>query len=79
MVPTDLKGSAVAGATNPDETGPPTRAVLYALSSMKYGINGVLVNGYGPSADPIIAGIAQRLHKVLIMRELQSASQEGAI
>ena len=54
--------------TNPDETGPPTRSILYALSSERYGVKGVLVNGYGLSADAVTAGtperaLEQRLHR----------------
>lgn len=44
------------GPTNPDD-----EAILYALSSAKYGVKGVLVNGYGLSADPVTAGIEARL------------------
>ena len=44
------------GASNPDD-----QSVLYAISSSKFGVKGVLVNGYGISADAatdaIIAGL----------------------
>lgn len=44
------------GASNPDD-----QSVLYAISSSKSGAKGVLVNGYGISADAatdaIIAGL----------------------
>ncbi|WP_262893189.1 hypothetical protein [Spirosoma validum] len=39
------------------------RSILYALSSVKYGSKGVLVNGYGLSANAVTAGIEQRLHR----------------
>jgi hypothetical protein len=62
------------GATNPDD-----EAILYALSSIKYGIKGVLVNGYGPSADPIIAAIAQKLQKGPLMKEVGTGIQNGSV
>ena len=34
------------GASNPDD-----QAILYAISSEKFNVKGVLVNGYGISAD----------------------------
>ncbi|MBC7891061.1 MAG: phosphoribosylpyrophosphate synthetase [Sphingobacteriaceae bacterium] len=46
------------GATNPDD-----ESILYALSSEHYRVRGVLVNGYGLSADPITASIEQRLQR----------------
>ncbi len=46
------------GATNPDD-----QSILYALSSDYYRVKGILVNGYGPSADPGTAAIEQRLHR----------------
>jgi hypothetical protein len=47
------------GPTNPDD-----ESILYALSSERHQVKGVLVNGYGLSADPITAVIEQRLHRV---------------
>lgn len=44
------------GPTNPDD-----ESILYALSSSKYGTKGVLVNGYGLSADGVTAAIEARL------------------
>lgn len=44
-------------------TGSPERSILYALSSVKYGVKGVPVNGYGPVADVITAGIEAKLHR----------------
>ena len=67
------------GATNPDETGPPTRAILYALSSAKYGRKGVLVNGYGLSADPVVAAITQKLQKGPIMKEVPIDIQNKSV
>ena len=46
------------GPTNPDD-----ESILYALSSVKYGVKGVLVNGYGLSADPDTAALEARLSR----------------
>jgi hypothetical protein len=32
---------------------PADEAVVYAISSPKYHLKGILVNGYGPSSDPL--------------------------
>jgi hypothetical protein len=45
------------GASNPDD-----QAVLYAISSHKFGMKGVLVNGYGISADAATDAIIIRLN-----------------
>ncbi|MBB5438115.1 hypothetical protein HDC92_001790 [Pedobacter sp. AK017] len=44
------------GASNPDD-----QSVLYAISSPKFGIKGMLVNGYGISADAATDAIIARL------------------
>lgn len=44
------------GPTNPDD-----QSILYALSSVKYRVKGVLINGYGLSADAITAVIEAKL------------------
>ena len=46
------------GPTSPDD-----ESILYALSSDRYLVRGILVNGYGPSADPITATLEQQLHR----------------
>lgn len=46
------------GPTNPDD-----ESILYALSSDQYQVKGILVNGYGPSADPRTAALEQKLHR----------------
>ncbi len=46
------------GATNPGD-----ESILYALSSDCYNVKGILVNGYGLSADPATAAIEKRLHR----------------
>ena len=46
------------GPSNPDD-----ESILYALSSVKYGLKGVLVNGYGLSADADTSALEQRLHR----------------
>ncbi|MDB5241383.1 MAG: hypothetical protein JWP57_2008 [Spirosoma sp.] len=47
-----------SGATIPDD-----ESILYALSSVKYKTKGLLVNGYGPSADVDPARLEQRMHR----------------
>jgi hypothetical protein len=47
------------GATNPDD-----ESILYAIYSDYYNVKGILVNGYGLSADPATAAIEKRLHRV---------------
>lgn len=44
------------GASNPDD-----QAVLYAISSAKFGVKGILVNGYGISADEVTDAIISKL------------------
>ena len=46
------------GLSNPDD-----ESILYALSSDHYQVKGILINGYGPSADPVTAGIEHQLHR----------------
>src|SRR5665647_2004534 len=44
------------GASNPDD-----QSVLYAISSSKFDVKGVLVNGYGISADAATDAIIAKL------------------
>ena len=44
------------GDSNPDDS-----SVLYAISSEKYKIKGVLVDAYGPYANPITTEMIQKL------------------
>lgn len=44
------------GASNPDD-----ESILYAISSSKFGVKGLLVNGYGISADEISDAIIKKL------------------
>ena len=44
------------GATNPDD-----ESIVYAISSQKFDVKGVLVNGYGPSADEATSKLVERL------------------
>ena len=46
------------GASDPDD-----EAVVYAISSPKYGVKGVLVNAYGPYADAAASTLIQKLHE----------------
>jgi len=46
------------GESNPDD-----EAVLYALSSPKFGVKGLLVNGYGISADEASSALIEKLQR----------------
>jgi hypothetical protein len=46
------------GQSNPDD-----EAVVYAISSPKYGIRGVLVNGYGIYADDFSSALVEKLRR----------------
>jgi uncharacterized Fe-S cluster protein YjdI len=40
---------------------PADESILYAISSDKYGLKGILVNGYGISSEPLTDEMAQKL------------------
>lgn len=42
-------------------TDPSDAAIVYAISSEKYDLKGVLVNGYGVSSEPITAALLAKL------------------
>ena len=44
------------GASNPDDS-----SIVYAISSAKFGVKGVLVNGYGISADERTSKLVEKL------------------
>ena len=44
-----------------DNTDPDDEAILYAVSSDKYGLKGVLVNAYGIYSEPLTDAMANRL------------------
>jgi hypothetical protein len=44
------------GASNPDD-----QSIVYAISSAKFGVKGVLVNGYGISADETSSKLVDKL------------------
>ncbi len=46
------------GESNPDD-----EAVVYAISSSKYGVKGTLINAYGIYADSVSAALVQKLQK----------------
>jgi hypothetical protein len=43
------------------DTDPADEGIVYAISSPKYGIKGVLVNGYGPSASSLTQEMVKKL------------------
>lgn len=44
------------GATNPED-----QSIVYAISSTKHGIKGVLVNAYGPDASSMTQELVRKL------------------
>lgn len=46
------------GESNPDD-----ESVLYAISSKKYNMKGLLINGYGISSDEAAAAIVEKLKR----------------
>ncbi len=44
------------------DTDPGDEAIVYAISSLDGTIKGTLVNGYGPSAEPIADALMARLN-----------------
>lgn len=64
LSPEDFELDAVyrfEGESNPDD-----EAVVYAISSPKFGVKGVLVNAYGLYADDASDALVQKLHKHII-------------
>nr|WP_294899433.1 hemerythrin domain-containing protein [uncultured Pedobacter sp.] len=51
------------------ETDPGDEMIVYAISSQKHGVKGVVVNGYGTYADPDIYKIVERLKKQPAVKE----------
>ncbi|HTM67219.1 MAG TPA: hypothetical protein VL093_12905 [Flavipsychrobacter sp.] len=59
LSPEDFEIDAVyrfEGSSNPDD-----EAIVYAISSPKFGIKGVLVNGYGIYADEFSTALVEKL------------------
>jgi hypothetical protein len=44
------------GPSDPDD-----ESILYAISSSKHNLKGILVNGYGVSSDPLTAEMVEKL------------------
>ena len=57
------------GESNPDD-----EAIVYAISSSIFGVKGVLVNGYGISADDLSAKLVEKLQ---INRDKKSNNLNG--
>ena len=47
------------------QSDPADGAVVYAISSLKYGLKGILVNGYGMYSDPLTDEMALALREKL--------------
>lgn len=51
------------------ETDPGDEMIVYAISSQKHGIKGIVVNGYGTYADPDTYRIVERLKQKSLTKE----------
>ena len=45
-------------------TDPGDEMIVYAISSAKHKMKGVVVNAFGPYSDPVVAKIVERLQSV---------------
>jgi hypothetical protein len=61
------------GATNPADT-----AIVYAVSSPKYNLKGVLVNAYGVYANTSESAIEAKLHHYHVSHNLHSEDKPQA-
>lgn len=61
------------GASNPDDT-----SIVYAVSSTKYNLKGVLVNAYGAYADDSSSAIGAKLHHGQISHNLHGEDRPSA-
>src|SRR6201991_718390 len=61
------------GASNPDDM-----SIVYAVSSEKYNLKGVLVNAYGTYADDSSSAIAAKLHHHQVSNNLHGEDRPSA-
>jgi len=61
------------GASNPDDT-----SIVYAVSSLKYNLKGVLVNAYGAYADDSSSAITAKLHHHQVSNNLHGEDRPSA-
>ncbi len=60
------------GASNPDDM-----SIVYAVSSQKYNIKGVLVNAFGTYANTSSSAIDAKLHHNQVSTKLKGADRPG--
>jgi quercetin dioxygenase-like cupin family protein len=60
------------GASNPDD-----ESIVYAISSAKFGVKGILVNGYGISAEEGSSKLVERLQTHLTKSTRESKSNDS--
>ncbi|MBE9583422.1 phosphoribosylpyrophosphate synthetase [Mucilaginibacter sp. JRF] len=61
------------GASNPSDT-----SIVYAISSEKYNLKGVLVNAYGVYADNATSGLIAKLHHNQVSEHLHGEDRPKA-
>ena len=61
------------GASNPDDT-----SIVYAVSSPKYDLKGIIVNAYGMYANDSSSAIEAKLHHYQVSHNLQSSDRPTA-
>ena len=60
------------GATNPDD-----ESIVYAISSAKHGVKGILVNGYGLSADEASSKLVEKLQTHQLQHSVRIKKNEA--
>lgn len=59
------------------DSDPDYQSILYAISSKKFDLKGLLVNGYGISADEISSKLIAKLHTNIAQNTIQNNSKEA--
>jgi hypothetical protein len=61
------------GASNPDDT-----SIIYAVTSPKYNLKGIIVNAYGAYANDSSSAIEAKLHHYMVSQNLHSSDKPTA-
>lgn len=60
------------------QSNPADMSIVYAISSPKYNLKGIIVNGYGTYADDSSSAIEAKLHHFMISHNLHSSDRPTA-